>query len=181
LCLFIYININAQEKRELKNKWLITTNSGVLKTPLGIKFGRIGKIGWNVGMRFGKGDRNNSYEPVSESLLDEHGRLKPEYIKWYEENHYVENDVTNFSFVLGMNVNVLHQKDFSMHIQGGIGYARWWEEYAKQWYNLDGGVELEIGLLLKYQKWIGNITGNYLNRDHNNAVGDFCFGVGYCF
>jgi len=180
---FLLACLIATAQETETNQWFITSNSGVLRTPLGIKFGRIGKVGWNLGIRFGKGDMRYFNEDVPSLELDD--PIDPafsDYESWWAEKEYQENEVTNFSFTIGINYNVLQNDKFSMHLQGAAGYARWWDEYANRWYNLDGGAELEAGLLLKYNNWIANVTGNYLFKDQKiYPAGDFCLGLGYCF
>ncbi len=141
--------------KNMNKEYFVTTNSGILKTPYGIKVGYICNPGIYLGFRYGKGEVYNS---------DSDG-------KTVSSNLY--------SIVGGLTKPLVIKNDFSLVAQLGVGYGQWWDYRWERW--TKSGVEIEAGLLLKKKHFLFNITGNVLNGSKTYATGDLSLGFGYVF
>ncbi|MCT4590364.1 MAG: hypothetical protein N4A71_21225 [Carboxylicivirga sp.] len=137
----------------MDKEFFISTNSGILKTPYGIKIGYICNPGIYLGFRYGTGE------------------------EWeYDE----ETKSTNlYSIVAGLTKPLIIKNDFSLVAQLGLGYGQWWDSRRVSW--TKSGIELEGGLMMKKKHFLANLTGNWLNGSKTYSTGDLCLGVGYVF
>ncbi len=140
---------------QMKKEFFITSNSGTLNTPIGIKIGYISNPGLYLGFRYGKGKVYNSdsnLETVSSNL---------------------------YSIVGGVTKPLIIKNDFKLIAQLGLGYGQWWDYRWERW--TKSGYEIEAGLMVQKRRFLLNLTGNLLNGNKTYATGDFCIGVGYVF
>ncbi len=156
-------NVLGQEKQnveysvfnpnDMDKEYFISTNSGILKTPYGIKIGYICNPGIYLGFRYGKGEEWEYGEETKSTNL--------------------------YSIVAGLTKPLIIKNDFSLVAQLGLGYGQWWDSRRVSW--TKSGIELEGGLMMKKKHFMFNLTGNVLNGDRAYATGDLCFGIGYVF
>jgi len=164
ICLLIAITSNGQTTNEnysifnptqMKKEFFISSNSGVLNTPIGLKVGYLCNPGLYLGLRYGKGEIYNSesdFKTISSNL---------------------------FSLTGGINKALIIKNDFKLVAQLGIGYGQWWDYRWESW--TKSGFEIECGLMLQKKRFLFNMTGNLLNGSKTYAAGDFCLGIGYVF
>ena len=156
-------NVSGQENKDveysvfnpnnMEKEYFISTNSGILKTPYGIKIGYICNPGLYLGFRYGVGEE---WEYGEES-----------------------KDTNLFSIVGGITKPLIIKNNFSLSAQLGAGYGQWWDSRRVGW--TTSGVELEGGLLMKQKHLLVNVTGNWLNGSKTYSTGDCCIGIGYVF
>ena len=147
------IDYSVFNPNNMPKQYFISTNSGVLNTPYGIKIGYICNPGIYLGFRYGKGE---------------------------EWEYGAETTSTNlFSIVGGLTKPLIIKNDFSLVAQLGLGYGEWWDSRRESW--TKSGYEIEAGLLLKKKHFLFNLTGNALNGDRTYATGDLSLGIGYVF
>jgi hypothetical protein len=137
--------------------YFISTNSGVLKTPVGFKIGIIDRMGGYIGMRFGKGYK-------------------------YEEdvfNRLEASEATLFAAGAGLIFPVAVRNTFKVHTFLGLGLGKWFDRPSQSGQTV--GVELEGGLMLSYRKLMVSFGGNVLTGDGNSPKGDMNLGLGFKF
>jgi hypothetical protein len=139
-------------------KYFISTNSGLLKTPVGFRIGILGRMGGYIGTRFGKGYK---YEEDALSPM----------IKVTE--------ATLFSANAGLIFPISIRNAFNVHTFLGFGYGKWFDRLSQNGQTV--GVEFEGGLMLSYRKFMVNLGGNVLMGDGNSPIGDMTLGVGLRF
>ncbi len=160
---FLTTNVLGQKTREIEysvfnpsnmdKEYFISTNSGILKTPYGIKIGYISNPGIYMGFRYGKGK---------------------------EWEYGQESKSTNlYSIVVGLTKPLIIKNDFSLVAELGLGYGQWWDDRRVSW--TKSGIELEGGLMMKKKHFLLSLTGNWLNGGRTYSTGDLCLGVGYVF
>jgi hypothetical protein len=139
---------------DCNNKYFVSTNSGILNTPVGLRIGFLCKTGAYIGSRFGKG-----------------------------EIYSVETDITKkttlYSVTAGLIKPVLIHNKFSIHAFLGGGYGQWWDYRWLNW--TKGGGEIEGGLMISYKKVMLNLSANILMGEKTYATGDATVGLGYRF
>lgn len=147
------VNYSVFNPTKMKKEFFITTNSGVLNTPVGLKIGFLSKPGLYVGFRHGIG-------------------------KVYHSDSDFTTSMTNlFSATTGINLPLLIKGNFKLFAQAGAGYGQWWDYRWERW--TKSGYELEGGVMVQKGNFLLNITGNVLNGDRTYATGDLCVGLGF--
>jgi hypothetical protein len=139
------------------HKYFISTNSGLLNTPVGFRIGILDRMGGYIGIRFGKGYK-------------------------YEEDVYnplKATEATLFAANAGLIFPISIQNTFKVHTFLGIGYGKWFDRPSQNGQTM--GVEFEGGLMLSYQKFMLNLGGNVLMGDGNSPKGDMTVGIGFRF
>lgn len=152
------IEYSVFNPKNMPKQYFISTNSGVLKTPVGIKIGYISNPGIYLGFRYGKGE------------------------EWQYEDETISVVTTPtdlFSIVAGLTKPLIIKNDFSLVAQFGLGYGEWWDSRRESW--TKSGFEIEGGLMMKKKHFLFNLTANVLNGDKTYATGDLSLGVGYAF
>lgn len=139
--------------RNMKKEFFISTNSGVLSTPIGLKVGYISNPGLYIGFRHGIGKVYNS------------------------DSDFTTNATNLFSFTIGVNKPLIIKNDFKLMAQLGAGYGQWfdyrWERWSKS------GYELEGGLMIQKKNFLLQFAGNFLDASRTYPAGDFTIGIGY--
>lgn len=143
----------ALKSKKFPQEFFISTNSGVLNTPIGLKIGFVSNPGLYIGFRHGIGEVYNS------------------------DSDLTTNSTNLYSFTAGINKPLIVRGDFKLIAQLGVGYGQWWGFRWERW--TKSGYELEGGLMLQKSNFIFNITGNFLDGDRTYPTGDVCLGVGY--
>lgn len=136
-----------------KNKYFISTNSGIQSTPVGFRIGVLDRKGGYIGARFGKGDV-------------------------YDQNDELTH-ATIFAINAGLIFPIIMRSDFKLHTFWGLGYGQWFERPSKSGQRM--GLELEGGLMITYQKLMVTFGGNMLTGDGSSPKKDITIGVGYRF
>jgi hypothetical protein len=138
-------------------KYFISTNSGLLKTPVGFRIGVLDKMGGYLAARFGKG---NKYEE------DQLNRIEV-------------TETTLFAINGGLIFPISIRNTFKVHSFLGIGYGKWFDRPSKSGQTM--GIEFEGGVMLSYRKFMLNLGGNVLMGDGKSPLGDMTLGVGFRF
>jgi hypothetical protein len=147
------VNYSVFNPTHMKKEFFITTNSGVLNTPVGLKIGFLCNPGLYVGFRHGIG-------------------------KVYHSDSDRTTTMTHlFSATSGMNLPLIMKNDFKLVAQVGAGYGKWWSYRWERW--TSSGVEFEGGLMVQKKNFLFNITGNLLAGSKTYPTGDLCAGVGF--
>ena len=145
---------NLFDCKDCNKKFFISTNSGVLNTPIGLRVGFLCKTGAYIGTRFGEG-----------------------------EVYSLETDQTEktdlFSITAGLIKPVFIKNQFSIHAFIGGGYGQWWNLRRDSWTKAGG--ELEGGLMVSYRRVMLNFSANVLLGEKTYATGDATVGLGYRF
>ncbi len=164
LVIIIFPHINfAQDNSDIEysifnptnmpKQYFISTNSGILTTPIGIKIGYICNPGIYLGLRYGQGVEWEYGQETTSTIL--------------------------FSIVGGITKPLIIKNDFSLVAQLGLGCGEWWDSRRVGW--TKSGYEIEAGLLIKMKHFMFNLTGNLLSGSKTDAIGDLCLGIGYVF
>jgi hypothetical protein len=147
-------NYNLFNCKDCDDKYFISTNSGVLNTPYGLRIGFLCNTGAYIGSRFGTG-----------------------------QVYSIQTDVTKrtdlFSVTTGLIKPVFIQNLFSIHAFIGGGYGQWWDYRWENW--TKGGGEIEGGLMFSYKRIMLNFSANILMGEKTYATGDATVGLGYRF
>ena len=146
-------NYTVFNPKKLKKEYFISTNSGILNTPVGLKIGYISHPGLYLGFRHGIGKVYNS------------------------DSDRTTNGTNLFSITVGINKPLIIKDDFKLVAQLGAGYGQWWAFRWERW--TKSGYEIEAGLMIQKRSFLFNITGNLLNGDRTYATGDISLGIGY--
>jgi hypothetical protein len=146
-------NYSIFNPKNYKKEFFISTNSGVLNTPVGLKIGFISNPGIYVGFRHGIGEIYNS------------------------DSDLATNATNLYSITAGINKPLIIRGSFKLIAQFGAGYGQWWDFRWESW--TKSGYELECGLILQKKNFIFNITGNLLDATRTYPTGDLCLGIGY--
>jgi hypothetical protein len=147
------INYSVFNPNNMKKEFFITTNSGVLSSPIGLKIGYLSNPGLYVGFRHGIGKVYNS------------------------DSDFTTNATSLFSITAGLNKPLIIKNDFKLIAQFGVGYGQWFKFRWERW--VKSGYELEAGLMVQKKNFLFNITGNFLDNSRTYPVGDLCVGIGY--
>jgi hypothetical protein len=139
--------------KNFKKEFFISTNSGILNTPIGLKIGFIANPGVYVGFRHGIGKVYNS------------------------DSNLTTNATNLFSVTGGINKPLIMKGNFKLVGQFGAGYGQWWDFRWERW--TKSGLELEAGLMVQKKNFLFSITGNLLAGDRTYPTGDLCLGIGY--
>jgi len=162
VCLVVSTTLFAQEEKtdytifnpnKVKKEFFITTNSGVLNTPVGLKIGFVGNPGLYLGVRHGIGE------------------------VYHSDSDLTTTNTNLFSFTVGTNFPLIKKNDFKLIGQVGAGYGEWWDFRWERW--TTSGAEFEGGLMLQKKNFLFNISGNVLVGSKTYATGDLCVGVGF--
>jgi hypothetical protein len=145
---------NIFDCKDCNNKFFISTNSGVLNTPIGLRVGFLCKTGAYIGTRFGEG---KVYSPQTDQTK--------------------KTDL--FSVTAGLIKPVFIKNRFSIHAFVGGGYGQWWDYRRDSWTKAGG--ELEGGLMVSYKRVMLNFSANVLLGEKTYATGDATIGLGYRF
>lgn len=140
------------------HKYFLSTNSGVLNTPVGFRIGILDRMGGYIGTRFGKGYK---------------------YEEQLRSPDLTVSEATLFSATAGLIFPVSIRNTFKVHTFLGIGYGKWFDRPSQNGQTV--GLEAEGGLVLSYQKFMLNVGGNLLVGDGNSPKGDLTAGVGFRF
>lgn len=140
--------------RDCSEKYFISTNSGVLHTPLGVRVGFLGMKGAYLGGRFGNGT------------------------VYHAENN-TTTDTKLFSVTAGLMLPIFIQNRFSIHTFFGGGYGQWFDKRWTTW--AKSGVEVEGGLMVSYKHVALSFGGTVLDTERMYATGDATMGLGVRF
>jgi hypothetical protein len=138
---------------KMKKDFFITTNSGVLNTPVGLKIGFVSSPGLYLGFRHGIGE------------------------VYHSDSDLTTTNTNLISITMGTNFPLIVKNDFKLIGQAGAGYGEWWDYRWERWTN--SGAEFEAGLMLQKKNFLFNISGNVLVGSKTYATGDLCVGVGF--
>jgi len=144
----------AQESTTTNNKYFVSTNSGVRKTPFGFRIGFLEKNGGYIAARFGKGDV-------------------------YNLDTFKSEEATLFSVTAGFMLPITTKKIFKIHTFWGVGYGQWFDQRSDDYTKV--GYEFEGGLMFSYKRMILSVGGNLLAGDETSAKKDVTIGLGYRF
>src|SRR4030042_4166176 len=143
-------NYNLFNCKDCYNKYFISTNSGILNTPIGLRIGFLCKTGAYIGSRLGKG-----------------------------QVYSIQTDITKktdlFSITAGLIKQVIIQNKFSIYAFAGGGYGQWWDYRWDSW--TKGGGEIEGGLMISYKKVMLSFSANMLMGEKTYATGDATVGL----
>jgi hypothetical protein len=156
LCFFVCSQVTAQPENRPATPprdFFITTNSGVLNTPMGLKIGFVSRPGLYLGIRTGIGE------------------------VYHSDSDLTTTQTTLYSFTTGFNLPVFSKGDFTLIAQFGAGFGHWWSYRWERW--TATGFELEGGLMARKKNFLFNITGNVLAGEKTYPAGDLCLGVGF--
>jgi hypothetical protein len=150
---------NQEAEARKKGSYFISTNSGIQKTPVGIRFGVLNKVGAYLGTRFGKGysyakDKGNANVVLSE-------------------------ESTLVSVTAGLIFPISVQNKFGVHALTGVGYGKWFDRLSSNGQTVGG--ELELGVMLSVEKVLVTVGASALGGDGNGPIGDLTIGLGYRF
>jgi hypothetical protein len=139
--------------KNMKREYFITTNSGVLSTPIGLKIGYISNPGLYIGFRHGIGKVYNS------------------------DSDFTTNATSLFSITAGINKPLIIKNDFKLMAQLGVGYGEWFKFRWERW--VKSGYEIEAGLMIQKKNFLFQASGNFLDNSRMYPVGDLTIGIGY--
>lgn len=159
---FVSVTVFAQESPTENTqtgvrKYFISTNSGLQKTPVGLRIGILEKMGGYIGVRFGKGYK-----------------YKDDPFKGWGSS-----EATLFSASAGFIFSIFTHQSFKIHPFVGLGYGQWFDRPSQNGQTV--GFELEGGLMLSYRRFVILGGGNLLMGDGNPVKKDVTVGVGYKF
>lgn len=138
-------------------KYFVSTNSGLQKTPVGLRVGILDKVGGYLGARFGNG---HTYEKdLSNTVIVSEGTL--------------------FSTTAGLIFPIFSRNKFALRGFAGLGYGKWFDRLSNNGQTV--GFEIEGGLMVSTGRLLVNFSGNRLAGDGNEAVSDYTLGLGYIF
>jgi hypothetical protein len=140
--------------KDCKEKYFVSTNSGLLHTPLGLRIGFLGKKGFYLGGRYGEG---TIYQ--SETQVTTKGKL--------------------FSITTGLILPIYIKNRFSVHTYLGAGYGEWFDKRWDTW--TKSGIEVEGGFMVSYKKISLSFGATVLNGERTYAMGDGTLGLGIRF
>ena len=135
-------------------RYFVSSNAGVLNTPLGYKIGIFGKTGAYLGARFGSGKiRNWETDSVAYTTL--------------------------FSVTGGLIKPLYTNNNFSLHAYFGAGYGEWFNNRRDGW--ASSGYEIETGLMLSYKRIVLSLGGTVLDGSRSYPKWDGTVGLGVRF
>ncbi len=140
--------------KDCREKYFVSTHSGLLHTPIGIRVGLLGKRGVYLGGRFGDG---TIYYPEANTT----------------------KKTTLFSITTGLIFPVYIKDRFGVHTYVGAGYGQWFDDRWATWSK--GGVEIEGGFMVSYKKVFVSFGGSILNAERSYTTGDATLGIGIRF
>jgi hypothetical protein len=146
-------NYSIFNPTKMKKEFFITTNSGILNTPVGIKIGYLSNPGLYLGFRHGIGK------------------------VYHSDTDFTTTMTSLVSITGGMNLPLIVKNDFKLVAQVGAGYGQWWSYRWERWTR--SGIEAEAGLMAKKKNFLFSVTGNVLNGQNTYATGDICVGIGF--
>ena len=135
-------------------KFFVSTNAGVLNTPVGYRVGYLGKSGGYLGTRFGYG---NVYHPLTDTKSQEF----------------------LFSITTGLIKPIVIQNKFSTHVYFGGGYGQWYNNRWDRWSK--NGVEVEAGFMISYKRIMLSFGAAGLKGVKVYWKGDATVGLGVRF
>jgi hypothetical protein len=140
--------------KDCREKYFVSTNSGLLHTPIGLRVGFLGKKGFYLGGRYGNGTIYNS-----------------------EVN--ATTDTKLFSITTGLILPIYIKNRFSVHTYFGGGYGQWFDKRWDTW--TKSGIEVEGGFMVSYKKVSLSFGATVLNGEKTYAIGDGTLGLGIRF
>ncbi len=140
--------------KDCKEKYFVSTNSGLLYTPLGLRVGFLGKKGAYLSGRYGEGTIYNS-----------------------EANTTSETKL--FSITTGLILPIYIKNRFTVHTYFGGGYGQWFDKRWDTW--TKSGIEIEGGFMVSYKKISLSFGATVLNGERTYAIGDGTLGLGIRF
>jgi hypothetical protein len=140
--------------KDCREKYFVSSNSGLLHTPMGLRVGFLGKKGFYVGGRYG------------------HGTI------YYSETN-TTTETTLFSVTTGLILPVYIKNRFSVHTYFGGGYGQWFDKRWDTWSK--SGVEIEGGFMISYKKVSLSFGATVLKAERTYATGDGTIGLGIRF
>jgi hypothetical protein len=147
-------NYNLFSCKDCTDKFFVSTNSGILNTPVGLRIGFLCKTGAYIGSRFGRGE---VYDMPADKTTG-----------------------TNlYSITAGLIKPVFIKNRFNVYAFAGAGYGQWWKHRWTSWTKAGG--ELEGGLMVSYRRIMLNMSANVLMGEKTYATGDATVGLGYRF
>jgi hypothetical protein len=135
-------------------RYFVSSNAGVLNTPLGYKVGFFGKTGGYLGARFGSG----------------------------KIEHWETNTVTHtrlFSVTAGIIKPLFINNNVALHTYVGAGYGQWFNNRRDYW--TASGYEIETGLMFSYKRIVLSIGGAVLDGARTYPKWDGTAGIGVRF
>jgi hypothetical protein len=145
---------NSFKCKDCSYKYFVSTNSGLLHTPVGLRAGFLGKKGFYLGSRYGNGT-----------------------IYHAETNTTTEKKL--FSITSGLILPIYIKNEFSVHTYFGVGYGQWFDKRWDTW--TKSGVETEGGFIISYKRLSFSFGGTVLNGVKTYAIGDGTLGLGIRF
>jgi hypothetical protein len=145
---------NSFKCKDCRYKYFVSTNSGMLYTPIGLRVGFLGKKGFYLGGRYGNG-----------TIF-----------------HAETNTTTNtklFSITTGLILPIYIKNRFSVHSYFGGGYGQWFDKRWDTW--TKSGVEIEGGFMISYQRVSLSFGATVLDGAKIDATGDGTLGLGIRF
>lgn len=149
-----YSAFNSFRCKDCKEKYFVSTNSGLLHTPLGLRVGFLAKKGVYLGGRFGLGT-------IFDSETNTTGITKL------------------FSITTGLILPLYIRNRFSIHTYFGGGYGQWFDKRWNTW--TKSGVEIEGGFMISYKRVSLSFGGSVLDGERTYATGDGTLGLGIRF
>ena len=140
--------------KDCSYKYFVSTNSGLLHTPIGLRVGFLGKKGFYLGGRYGNG-----------TIF-----------------HAETNTTTNtslFSITTGLILPIYIKNRFSVHSYFGGGYGQWFDKRWDTW--TKSGIEIEGGFMISYKRVSLSFGATVLDGAKIDAVGDGTIGLGFRF
>lgn len=177
----IIFDIRAKVIKDIDYKYFIVYQGNNI-SPYGLKFGHIGLIGWYVSVLTNTNFNMYEYEMDNDVVQD-----------YPADQYYVLSDkkiYSRYSIVLGANYQFLK----NLYVSAGVGYGHkeLLYEFNEYSYSNDAllgnsylinnsesysGLEVEAGLMYKWNNFIFSGGGNILNFRRL----DWNVGIGYCF
>lgn len=154
---FASAQVSSDSTSNNRPKYFISTNSGILSTPVGFRIGFLDKMGSYLGMRFGSGYKYE--EDVRQGLK--------------------VTKATLFAANAGLIIPITSKHAFKVHTFLGLGYGKWFDRLSQNGQTV--GVEVEGGLMFSYRKFLINASGNLLTGDGKPAKKDVTVGLGFRF
>jgi hypothetical protein len=140
--------------KDCRYKYFVSTTSGLINTPIGLRVGFLGKKGFYLSGRYGNGTV-------------------------YHSETNTTSKTKLFSFSTGLILPIYIKNNFSVHTYFGGGYGQWFNNRWDNW--TKNGIEIEGGLMISYKRLSISLGGAVLNGQKTYAVGDGTVGLGFRF
>jgi len=140
--------------KDCSYKYFLSTNLGLLHTPIGLRVGFLGKKGFYLGGRYGNGTI-------------------------YQSETQTTTETELFSITTGLILPLYIKNGFSVHTYFGGGYGQWFDERWDTW--TKSGIEIEGGFMISYKRLSFSFGATVLNGEKTYAIGDGTLGLGIRF